>query len=195
MTTKATGTELLQGAASIAQIVGAQPALFPGQSRQAYEQGVTSLIVELQAKGPMQIYLAQKMFDCMWWIRQYETVKQGIIVNDMLDVLTGNDFDAKSHLPLLKCLQAGDWSNAALQSALKFSEHTPESLYALAVDNCLQKLQHLEQLIALRAKTLTQFQVTFEALVNRPILQERLRMQNQLLARNLSAIEVKSSVS
>lgn len=196
MTAKATITDLLPTHASIAHIVGAQPPIMPGESSQEYEQGVQSLINELQAETPMQVYMAQKMFDCIWWIRQYEILKRGIILNEMFDVLTSADrWSGKSQLALLEYLRAGDWANAKLKLAMKNADHTPESLYAKAVEHCLQKLQHLEQLIALRAKTLTQFQASFEALVNRPILQERLRMQNELLARDLSAIEVKTAMS
>lgn len=196
MTTKATSTDLLPTHASIAHIVGAQPPIMPGESSQEYEQGVQSLINELQAETPMQVYMAQKMFDCIWWIRQYEILKRGIILNEMFDVLTSADRrTGKSQLALLESLRAGEWANPKLKLAMNKACHTPASLYAKAVELCLQKLQHLEQLIALRAKTLTQFQASFEALVNRPILQERLRMQNELLARDLSAIEVKATAS
>ena len=196
MTAQATGPELLPNHASIAHIVGAKPPVLPGESLQEYEHGVQSLINELQAKTPMQVYLAQKMFDCIWWMRQYEILKRGIILNEMFDVLTSTDrWSGKSQLALLECLRAGDWANPKLKLAMKNADHTPDSLYAKAVKNCLQKIQHLEQLIALRAKTLTQFQASIEALVNRPILQERLRMQNELLARDLTAIEVKATTS
>ena len=196
MTAKATGTDLLPPRTSIAQIAGAKPPVLPGESLQEYEQGLQSLVNELQAKSPMQVYLAQKMFDCIWWMRQYEILKRGIIINEMFDILTSNDsWSGKSQLALLECLRAGDWTNPKLKLAMKDADHTIESLYAKAVEHCLQKLQHLEQLTAMRAKTLTQFQASFEALVNRPILQERLRIQNELLARDLSAIEVKTTSS
>ena len=196
MTAKATPTDLLHTQASIASIVGAQPPVLPGESLQEYEQALQSLVDELQAKTPMQVYLAQKMFDCIWWMRQYESLKRGIILNEMFDILTSaNSWSEESQLELLECLRAGDWAKPKLKLAMKNADHTPESLYAKAAEHCLQKLQHLEQLIALRAKTLAQFQASFEALVNRPILQERLRMQNELLARDLSAIEVKTAMS
>ena len=196
MTTTATGTDLVLTQASIAHIVGALPPVLPGESLQEYQQGLQSLVDELQAKTPMQIYLAQKMFDCIWWMRQYEILKRGIILNEMFGILTSNDsWSGKSQLALLECLRAGDWANPKLKLAMKDADHTIESLYAKAVEHCLQKLQHLEQLTAMRAKTLTQFQASFEALVNRPILQERLRIQNELLARDLSAIEVRTTSS
>ena len=196
MTAKATSTDLLPTRASIAHIVGAQPPIMPGESLQVYEQGVQSLINELQAETPMQVYLAQKMFDCIWWIRQYEILKRGIILNEMFAILTIRDYAATgSHLLLRRCLHSGDWTNAVLERAMHKAGHTPESLYAKSADNSLENIKHLEQLIALRAKTLVEFQASFEALVNRSILQERLRMQNELLARDLAAIEVKTTTS
>lgn len=50
-------------------------------------------------------------------------------------------------------------------------------------------IQKLDQLIALRVKTLMQLQQSYEALVNRSVLQERLKLQNDLLRRELQAID------
>jgi hypothetical protein len=45
-------------------------------------------------------------------------------------------------------------------------------------------------MIALKVKTLTGFQASYEALVNRSVLQERLKLQNDLLKRDLHSIEI-----
>jgi len=50
-------------------------------------------------------------------------------------------------------------------------------------------LMRLDQSIALKAHTLTQLQKSYEALVNRSVMQERLKLQNDLLKRDLLAID------
>jgi hypothetical protein len=47
----------------------------------------------------------------------------------------------------------------------------------------------LDQSIALKAHTLTQLQKSYEALVNRSVMRERLKLQNDLLKRDLMAID------
>ena len=47
----------------------------------------------------------------------------------------------------------------------------------------------LDQGIALKAHTLAQLQKSYEALVNRSVMQERLKLQNDLLKRDLLAID------
>ena len=55
-----------------------------------------------------------------------------------------------------------------------------------------EEIQKLDALIALRVKALGQLQHSYEALVNRSVMQERLKLQNELLKRDLQAIEVKA---
>jgi regulator of replication initiation timing len=63
---------------------------------------------------------------------------------------------------------------------------------ARAVESSREEIQKIDQLIALRVKTLGQLQQSYEALVNRSVMQERLRLQNELLKRDLKAIDVPS---
>ncbi len=58
------------------------------------------------------------------------------------------------------------------------------------MSNRKDELIKLDQQIALRMKTLMQLQQSYEALVNRSIMQERLKLQNELLKRDLEAIDV-----
>lgn len=177
----------------IAQIVGTQLPLLPGESPEHYTEGLQALIEELGASTHMQVYLAQKMFDCMWEIRNYDVAGRGIIVNDMLTIVAGPRYGAtETHLVILRALQAGDWDNPTLQRAMDGKAHTKDSLYAAAVSLGKDKLLHLQKLSAIRTKSLMQFQASYEALVNRPVLQERLQMQNELMKRDLNAVEVKA---
>ena len=47
----------------------------------------------------------------------------------------------------------------------------------------------LDQSVALKMHTLTQIQKSYEALVNRSVMQERLKLQNDLIKRDLLAID------
>lgn len=70
--------------------------------------------------------------------------------------------------------------------------HTQESLAAKAISNARDEIQKIDALIALRVKSLGQLQQSYEALVNRSVVQERLMLQNELLRRDLQAIDVKA---
>ena len=90
----------------------------------------------------------------------------------------------------MQCLRSLDWNNALVSEVAQQSGHTAQSLHALATTRSRDKLLNLEQLSAIRTKTLNQLQASYEALVSRPVLQERLKLQNQLMARDLNAIEL-----
>jgi hypothetical protein len=97
--------------------------------------------------------------------------------------------DVKKHA--IRVLIFGQtWHKEATQDLFKANGHTTESLLEAAISNCKEKLTKLDQQIALRTKTLTQLQQSYEALVNRSILQERLKLQNELIKRDLQAIDV-----
>ena len=82
------------------------------------------------------------------------------------------------------------WHQQNTQDLFKKKGHTTESLLEAAMSDCKDKLIKLDQQIALRTKTLMQLQQSYEALVNRSILQERLKLQNELIKRDLHAIDV-----
>jgi len=87
-------------------------------------------------------------------------------------------------------LEAGLWSDSAIQKLMKIRGHTAGSLLEYAMDRQKEELLELGQSIALKAATLLQLQKSFEVLVNRSVLQERLKLQNELLKRDLKAIDV-----
>ena len=163
--------------------------VMPGQSQEQYQDGLQSLITELNADTPMQVYLAQKMFDCMWWLRSYDLANHSAIAEAMISILK-LDADEEEDWPVVQCLRSLDWNNVLIAEVALKSGHTAQSLHALATTRCRDKLLNLEQLSAIRTKTLHQLQTSYEALVSRPILQERLKLQNQLMIRDLGAIEL-----
>jgi len=58
-------------APSITDILGSK-AVLPGESIDEYKKARRLIIKELVAKSPMQLYLAEKMLDGLWWMRRYD---------------------------------------------------------------------------------------------------------------------------
>jgi len=46
--------------------------ILPGESAEQYQQSLDALIEELGAKSVLQVYLAEKIHECLWWIHRYE---------------------------------------------------------------------------------------------------------------------------
>lgn len=65
---------------------------------------------------------------------------------------------------------------------------TLDSLNQKAFAKSRQALESLDQMIALKAKTLAGFQASYEVLINRKINIERMQLQNALMQRDLGAI-------
>ena len=108
----------------------------------------------------------------------------------MVDALKGYSTSKDERLAIFKLLQASLWDEPPLKNRIESSGHTPVSLLEHAMSRVQDQIQKLDQLIALRAKTLIQLQQSYEALVNRSVLQERLKLQNDLLKRDLQAIDL-----
>jgi hypothetical protein len=79
-----------------------------------------------------------------------------------------------------------------MKQVIEAGGYTPESLSANAMTKAREEIQKLDALIALRVKALGQLQQSYEALVNRSVMQERVRLQNELLKRDLQAIDIKA---
>lgn len=196
MASNAATAVTLASASSISEVVGARPMLLPGQSVDQYTQGVLEIIKELGVSTHMQRYLAQKIFDCIWEINNYEIATRGIVANQMIDSLLEDQSDMQEQtISVVQAVFAGDWANAQIVQLLDDCGHTPESLYAESLGKAQGKLIHIEQLRAIRTKSMLQLQGAYEALVNRSILRERLHMQNELMRRDLRAIEVKADTA
>ena len=71
--------------------------------------------------------------------------------------------------------------------------NTSASLLEEAMSNRKDGIIKLDQQIALHMKTLIQLQRSYEALVNRSIMQERIKLQIELLKRDHEAIDVQKS--
>jgi len=164
--------------------------LLPGESEAIYYAGLAGTVSELGAATHLQIYLAEKIFQCLWWMRRYEVQKQATIVNAMVNLLTRHDTPRAQRQAITHNLQAQLWNDPQMLKIIEAHGHTPESLAAKAISNAREEIPKIDQLIALRVKALGQLQQSYEALVNRSVMQERLKLQNELLKRDLQAIEV-----
>ncbi len=180
-----------QAASQISQIIGPIK-LLPGESEAVYRAGLAGTINELGASTHLQIYLAEKIFQCLWWMRRYEVQKQSSIVNAMVRLSSQyNTAETTKHNLTVK-LQAHMWDAQDVITFIKQKGFTPESLTAKAMSEVREEIQKIDTLIALRVKSLGQLQQSYEALVNRSVMQERLKLQNELLKRDLQAIDVKA---
>ena len=73
---------------SITDILGSK-AVLPGESIDEYKKARRLIIQELVAKSPLQLYLAEKMLDGLWWMRRYEEQKRFVIADAMVDFIVG----------------------------------------------------------------------------------------------------------
>lgn len=178
--------------ASITKLIGAV-AVLPGESAQLYRASLAALVQELQATTVLQVYLAEKIHECLWWVRRYEAQKRATITAQMALIATNgspiriSDIEAQV-LALLNSGNAEDMETLA--QMLKGINHTPESLQQKAMANKAQALQQLDQQIALQTKMLAGLQSSYEAAFSRKLAVERLQLQKNLLRRDLQAINI-----
>ena len=166
-------------------------AVLPDESQNEYQQGLIATVKELGAYTPLQIYLVEKIYEYLWWMRRYENQKRATLIRSMANALNSNRVSGQ-----VSDLEA--WIMAALEvkqidDEFKelMDEHnlTVQSLNQKALSSSRAHLESLDQMIALKAKTLAGFQASYEVLVNRKVYAERMRLQNALMQRDLSAIE------
>ena len=177
-----------QAASKISQIVGGN-FILPGENAQQFHQAYAAALVELGAQTQLQIYLAEQIFHSMWWIRRYELQKRASLISEMVKILRSPGLAELPGLDLTELLEAGRWDDPAVLNEIKSKGFTAQSLLQRAGVRQQEELMRLDQSIALKAHTLAQLQKSYEALVNRSVMQERLKLQNDLLKRDLLAIE------
>ena len=191
MSTKKSGVKSLQVSLSaISRFVGASPVL-PAEPANVYQQGLLATVQEFDATTPLQVYLAEKIFECMWWMRRYENQKRATVIRSMAKALAQvgkYDTDEKLFALAEVALYANrmDDEFAQLLDQKKFSM---ESLTQQGMSRCVGELLNLENLISNKAKTMAGFQASYEVLVNRKVNAERMRLQNSLLQRDIGAID------
>jgi hypothetical protein len=174
----------------ITQILGSTPVL-PGESQEVYRQGLLATIQELDASTPLQVYLAEKIYECLWWMRRYENQKRATLIHSMAGILETDKF-ARGVSDLQAWVMDALYANRIDEEFNEMlDEHnlTMETLTQKAMANSRPVFESLDQMIALNAKTLAGFQASYEVVVNRKVNAERMRLQNALMQRDLGAIE------
>ena len=177
----------------IADIVGAKPVL-PGESEARYAEALARIVTELEAKGPLQVYLAEKILDCLWWIRRYEEQKRLLIAREMAEVLGHKQMfsspskDELDYLNLL--LHHSDLPE--FQALLKKMGFTLDTLRERAMHHARIQLQEFDKLIAMQSKTLEGFQKSYEHVSHRKLHAERLALSLEMLRRDAKSIDVKA---
>ena len=174
----------------ITQILGSTSVL-PGESPEVYQQGLWATIQELGASTPLQIYLTEKIYECLWWMRRYENQKRATLIHSMAGILETDKF-ARGVSDLQGWVMDALYANRIDDEFNELlGEHnlTMETLTQKAMANSRSVFESLDQMIALNAKTLAGFQASYEVVVNRKVNAERMRLQNALMQRDLGAIE------
>ncbi len=197
MTKKANADEQAVPFSQISQLIGATFPLLPGEPVDAYKAGLYATITELGATTPLQIYLAEKIFDCLWWIRRYESFKRASIVRAMMGMLIPNRLETRLSAGtghITQALLDNKLDDPVLVKAMEQYNYTFEILTQEAMAARREQLSKVDEQIALRIKTLSGLQSSYEALVNRKIHIERLELQNELLRRDLEAVHVEAIV-
>ena len=165
--------------------------ILPGESADLYQASLDALIEELGARSVLQVYLAEKIHECLWWMRRYEEQKRATVTTEMASELTSGLFSNSriSETEIRNTLMANKVDNV-LKKALKTQEHTLESLRQVAMAGRQSDILQLDQQIALQTKILAALQASYEVAFNRKTNVERLQLQNALIRRNLHSIEV-----
>ncbi|TCD47543.1 hypothetical protein [Chlorobium sp. N1] len=175
-----------ESATSISSILGVLPVL-PGESDREYQKSLQSLLLELGATSPLQVYLAEKIHECLWWMHRYAQQKRAAVIAAM--ATSRRDFFLKDspsaeHVRTMLLADTIDQKTSRFCSA---GGNTLESTRQDAMRRGQEELEQLDRQIALQAKILTGLQKSFEVAVNRRTNAERLQLQNALLRRQLAA--------
>ena len=189
--TEPQGAEVL----TIGELIGTTSVL-PGESEEFFQAGLAVMVNELGAKTTLQVYLVEKIYDCLWWIRRYEDQKRVTIIAEMArQTKVGYQSDkTQEEVEIREAFMANDVNKRVLK-VLDAIGHTPESLKQSAYNKKREEIMQLDQQIALQAKILAGFQVSFELAFNRKLHTERLKLQNDLMRRDLAALEAPKSIT
>ena len=178
----------------ISQILESSPVL-PGESESVYQQGLIATVQELGATTPLQIYLAEKIYECLWWMRRYENQKRATLIRKMAQILAPSG--AGGEVTELEAAVTEQLHNNHIDDALKtlFFRCKLDMASLTQKAMALSRLEHvsLDEMIAVKAKTLAGFQASYEVLVNRKVNAERMRLHNALMTRDLGAIEMEDA--
>ena len=170
-------------------LAGSTAVVIKGESQQEYDQGREATIRDLGAQSPLEVYLAEKMFDCLWWIRRLDVMRVDVIREGMVQAI--DYFHRNAQIRELITREA--WDDPAMQEALRKSELTADTLPAAGMIKAEKSLESIDKQTGFRMKMFRDLQKSFEAHTNRSLNKDRFELQNELLRRHLSSKDVSSS--
>ena len=140
----------------------------------------------------LQIYLAEKIYDCLWWIRRYEAQKRMVMIAVMAEIVQDH-YLAKNTIDTVEFREAltSEAVTTEMVQALQGMGYTIESLKQQALTRKAREIRALDEQIALQAKILAGFQAPYEVAANRKLNIERMTLQNEMLRRDVEAIDRK----
>lgn len=176
---------------TLTEVMGVDP-LLPGESTEGYKHGLMELIDELDAKSVLQVYLAEKIYECLWWIRRYEDQKRATIIAEMSIQVNGASplSITEDLIHLRKSLFLNELDEKAIQTVAS-KGHSIESLRQMAMSRRRSEIFQLDNQIALQTKILSGMQASYEVAFNRKQHAERFELQNALMRQDLQAIKLK----
>ena len=148
------------------------------------------IINELGAKSVLQVYLAEKIYECLWWIRRYEEQKRVTIITEMSIQVNGASplSNTKDQIHLRETLLLNKVDGKAIQ-IVSAKGHSIESLRQMAMSRRRAEIFQLDNQIALQTKILSGLQASYEVAFNRKRHVERFELQNALMRQDFRAIQ------
>ncbi len=186
-------SEKVQSTSSLSAISSALRVIpiLPGEDEDLYKKGLKGLISELEAKTVLQVYLAEKIFDCLWWIRRYEEQKRASVIAEMASLVDkGHSLRLSANEIQVREALLNNKIDSTTMKVIAAIGHTIPSLRQKAMERQRINLQQLDQQIVLQAKILAGLQASFEVAFHRKLNTERLMLQNELLRKDLASIDV-----
>ena len=99
---------------------------------------------------------------------------------------------SKTTSHITQALLDGNMDDPVVVKGMEHHNYTLEILTQEAMSRRREHISKVDEQIALRIKTLNGLQSSYEALVNRKVHVERMQMQNELLRRDLEAVDVQA---
>jgi hypothetical protein len=162
MTTRKPPAKSVKAVPSLfSQILGSS-AVLPGESEALYQQGLIATVQELGASTPLQIYLAEKIYECLWWMRRYENQKRATLIRKMAQILAPSgpgsevsELESAATEHLHANVIDDDLNALIAKHKLDMASLTQKAM-------AHSRLEHvsLDEMIAVKAKTLAGFQAS-----------------------------------
>ena len=169
-------------------LAGSTAVVIKGESQQEYDQGREATIRDIGAQSPLEVYLAEKMFDCLWWIRRLDAVRVDVIREGMVQALDYFQRNAE----IRELIAREEWDDPAMQRALQKSDLTVDTLPAAGMIKAEKSLESMDKQTGFRMKMFRDLQKAYEAHTNRQLNTDRLTLQNRLLSQHISVNEIKA---